>query len=71
MKFVSNFNIDKPLTELTKKNLTSSWSNLCQQSLDTIKAALTNGPILIFPDPNEPYVLFTDASRHRWSGVLV
>ena len=40
------------ITELTKKNTTFNWSPLCQQSLDAIKTALTNNPILIFPDPN-------------------
>ena len=24
----------------------------------------------MFPDPNEPYILFTDASKHSWFGVL-
>ena len=27
-------------------------------------------PILIYPDPNLPYVLFTDASKYAWSCVL-
>ena len=70
-KFIANFSdIVKPLTEPTKKNMTFNWVPLCQQSLDTIKVALTISPILIFPDTNEPYVLFTDASKHSWSGIL-
>ena len=39
-------------------------------SFDTIKIALTNHAILIFPDSEEPYVFFTDASKHSWSGYL-
>ena len=27
-------------------------------------------PILQYPDPERPYVLFTDASKYRWAGVL-
>ena len=27
-------------------------------------------PILTYPDPNLPYVLFTDASKYAWSCVL-
>ena len=27
-------------------------------------------PILQYPDPNRPYVLFTDASKYGWAGVL-
>ena len=26
--------------------------------------------ILQYPDPNRPYVLFTDASKYAWAGVL-
>ena len=29
------------------------------------------GPILIFPDPNQSDVLFTDASKHSWSRILI
>ena len=27
-------------------------------------------PILEYPNPNRPYVLFTDASKYAWAGVL-
>ena len=27
-------------------------------------------PILVYPDPNKPYVLFTGASKYAWSCVL-
>ena len=27
-------------------------------------------PILMYPDPNLPYVLFTDASKYAWACVL-
>ena len=27
-------------------------------------------PILKYPDPNKPYVLYTDASKYAWSCVL-
>ena len=36
----------------------------------TIEITLTNSPILIFPDPNWDYVLYTDASKHILAGVL-
>ena len=28
------------------------------------------GPILTYPDPNLPYVLFMDASKYAWAYVL-
>ena len=27
-------------------------------------------PILVYPDPSKPYVLFTDASKYAWSCVV-
>ena len=27
-------------------------------------------PVLTYPDPNLPYVLFTDASKYTWACVL-
>ena len=35
-----------------------------------LKKALIKEPILRFPDPNEPYILYTDASKYAWSCVL-
>ena len=28
-------------------------------------------PILKYPDPSKPYVLYTDASKYAWAGVLI
>ena len=37
---------------------------------DLLKETLCTHPILWYPDPNSPYVLFTDASKYGWAGVL-
>ena len=37
----------------------------------TIKIALTDSLIWIFPNANEHYVLFTDVSKYGWSAVLI
>ena len=34
------------------------------------KEALLKEPILKYPDPSKPYVLYTDASKYAWAGVL-
>ena len=31
---------------------------------------LLKEPILKYPKPDQPYVLYTDASRYAWAGVL-
>ena len=43
---------------------------ICQESFELLKASLMTEPILTFPDPNLPYVLFTDASKCAWACVL-
>ena len=35
-----------------------------------LKTSLITDPILTNPDPNLPYVLFTDASKYAWAYVL-
>ena len=42
----------------------SLGSLLCQISFDTIKIAITDSPILIFPNPKQVYTLVMDAAKH-------
>ena len=65
--------IVSPITFLPKKNgpfVAFCWTAACQTALDTINHAITNSPVLIYPDPNKWYHLFTGASNHARSGVL-
>ena len=55
---------------LTRKGVEFEWTEICQQNFDLLKNALTTKPILVCPDPNKPYVLFTDASKYAWLCVL-
>ena len=69
--FIPTFaNITLPVTNLLKKNTPFIWSSKCQQALDYLKEILCNKLLLQFPDPNKPYILFTDASNNAYSGVL-
>ena len=47
-----------------------SETQICQESFDLLKTSLMMEPILTYPDPNHPYVLFTDASKYAWACVL-
>ena len=40
------------------------------KSFKLLKTSLMTDPILTYPDPNLPYVLFTDASKYAWACVL-
>ena len=70
-KFVLRFaDVARPLTNLTRLNQPFEWSDKCQISFELLKEALIKEPILRFPDPNKPYILYTDASKYAWSCVL-
>ena len=62
--------IARPLTNLTCKDEVFDWSGACQGAFEMLKEALLKEPILKYPDPNKPYVLYTDASKYAWAGVL-
>ena len=60
----------RPLNALTRKNTVFEWTQICQESFDFLKTSLMKEPILTYPDPNLPYILFTDASKYAWACVL-
>ena len=35
-----------------------------------LKDTLVSAPILKYPDTSKPYIIFTDASKYGWAGVL-
>ena len=57
--------------EICKKDLPPfEWTEQCQQSLDTLKDALTSAPVLAYPDYSKPFILETDASLKGLGAVL-
>ena len=70
-KFVPRFlDLARPLNALTRKNVELKWTQICQESFDLLKTSLMTKPILTYPDPNLPYILFTDASKYAQPCVL-
>ena len=64
-KFVPRFaDIARPLTSLTKKDIEFHWTEKCQASFELLKEALMMEPILRYPNPKDPYILYTDASKY-------
>ena len=59
-----------PNTNLLKKNSPLVWSKQCQNALDYLEEIFCSEPILKFPNPNNDYILYTDASNNAYSGVL-
>ena len=60
----------RPLNALTRKNVSFEWTPICQESFELLKTSLMTEPILTYPDPSLPYVLFADASKYAWACVL-
>ena len=58
------------MNALTRKNVAFEWTPVCQESFELLKTSLMTEPILTYPDPSLPYVLFTDASKYAWACVL-
>ena len=70
-KFIPRFaDIARPMTNLTKQDVSFEWTLQCQASFEILKDALITSPILKYPNPNKPYILFTDASKYAWACVL-
>ena len=47
--------IARPLHDLTKKDEKWNWTKECQQAFDQLKNIFTSHPVLIYPDPMQPY----------------
>ena len=60
-----------PLTNLTRKGTPFEWSKACQAAFEMLKEYLLKEPILKYPKPDQPYILYTDTSKYAWAGVLM
>ena len=70
-KFVPRFSVQvRPLNALTRKVVEFKWTPICQECFQLLEANLMTDPILTYPDPNLPYVLFTDTNKYAWACVL-
>ena len=68
--FVPDFtDITLPITSLLKKNTPFVWSKM-PTHIRLFKRIILQQINMQFPDPNKPYVWYTDASNKAYSGVL-
>src|SRR4030088_3165445 len=62
-KFIKLFSQLPPaLTDLLKDGRDIVWSSNEQVAFDRLKQAISSSPILLLPDHDKPWILFTDAS---------
>ncbi|GJV83494.1 reverse transcriptase domain-containing protein [Tanacetum coccineum] len=74
-RFIQNFSkIARPMTHLLEKETPFYFSKECIEAFNTLKENLTEAPILIAPDWNEPFELMCDASDfalgESWGNVM-
>ena len=70
-KFVPRFaDISRVLNKLTRKDEEFKWTPECDKCCNMLKDYLQEAPILRYPDPEARYVLYTDASKYAYAGVL-
>lgn len=64
--------IARPLYYLTKKDTKFEWNDECQRAFEQLKEKVISPPILAIPDtdPNNPFILHTDASEKGQGAVL-
>ena len=70
-RFVPNFSkVAGPLHDLTKQDVQFQWTPQCQESFDQLKVLLTSPPVLAYPDFEQKFTLYTDASGQGLGAVL-
>ena len=70
-KFIPRFaDISRVLNKLTRKDKEFKWTPECDKCFNMLKDYLQEAPILRYPDPEARYVLYTDASKYAYAGVL-
>ncbi len=60
-----------PLTQLLKKDVPFQWLPAQQTSFEDFKKALTQAPVLVFPEFKDPFQLCNDASTSGLGAALM
>nr|GEV79587.1 reverse transcriptase domain-containing protein [Tanacetum cinerariifolium] len=70
-RFIKDFSkISRPMTHILEKNSPLIFLNECIQAFRTLKEKLTEAPILIAPNWDQPFELMCDASDYAVGAVL-
>nr|GEV10708.1 reverse transcriptase domain-containing protein [Tanacetum cinerariifolium] len=70
-RFIKDFSkISRPMTHLLEKNSPFIFSNEFIQAFRTLKEKLTEAPILIYPNWDQPFELMCDARDYAVGAVL-
>ncbi|GJV05397.1 reverse transcriptase domain-containing protein [Tanacetum coccineum] len=70
-RFIKDFSkISRPMTHLLEKNIIFIFSEDCILAFQTLKKKLTEAPILIAPNWDQPFEIMCDASDYAIGAVL-
>jgi hypothetical protein len=70
--FIEGFlKISKPMTELLKKDKKFEWTPTCEASFQELKKRLMTTLILVMPDMEKPFSIYSDASGQGLGCVLM
>ncbi|KAL8108205.1 hypothetical protein AgCh_024593 [Apium graveolens] len=71
-RFVQYFaKIATPLTKLTRKNQKFKWDEKCEESFQELKNRLVSSPVLVLPDEQGNFLIYSDASYKGLGCVLM
>ncbi|KAJ1151607.1 hypothetical protein NDU88_004387 [Pleurodeles waltl] len=70
-RFISNFSQTvTPITRLLKKGVKFEWTKEAENAFNFLKNSFVSAPILLHPNPDEPYYVEADASDVAIGGIL-
>jgi hypothetical protein len=71
-RFIPNYaEIMKPIYKLLKKDVKFEWNEESKRAFESIKAAICEAPVLISPDYDKDFQIFSFASEDTIAGVLL
>ena len=71
-RFLQDFaKIATPLTKLTRKKEKFIWNDQCEESFQELKKRLITAPVLVLPNEQWNFVIYSDASHKGLGCVLV
>ncbi|XP_057744777.1 uncharacterized mitochondrial protein AtMg00860-like [Arachis stenosperma] len=71
-RFIKGFSqLALPITKLTRKDTLFIWTPECEESFQALKHRLTTAPVLVLPEPSEPFEVYCDASLKGLGCILM
>ncbi|KAF8045330.1 hypothetical protein N665_5174s0001 [Sinapis alba] len=70
IKAIRLANLTQPMMRLTGKDVKFIWSAKTEKCFSALKNMLTSAPVLVLPEADQPYVVYTDASLTGLGSVL-